>query len=132
MMNNTTAIIDIEAAYVKIGEHDVDFLKEVLKDLLDEIDDALQTTPALISEVNFGKIKNTFHRIKGSASMLCCENIRACCAALQQAGEQGTLVLQTNDGARITHQQNLIVELYNSFIAHTDVLKSYLQGQSLI
>ncbi len=122
-------IMDIEAAYLKIGEHDVDFLKEVLKDLIDELDGALESAPTFIASGDFSQIKVIFHRIKGSAAMLCCENIRSCCTQLQQIGESG--MAATSPEEALLHQGNSM-SLFQAFVSHTDILKSNLREAGLV
>jgi len=48
-------------------------------------------TERAIEEKNFSNIMNAAHRIKGSASYLCCEHLRHVSLLLQEKGHNGTL-----------------------------------------
>ena len=125
-------IFDIEAAYVKISdgcEPDISFLKEVLVDYLNEINIALQRTSNFILSRDFVQIKNTFHQIKGSSAMLCCEYTRACCMQLQYLGEEG---MQSGDEVRKTELLQMISNYFQQFMQLIEQLRGVLEINSLL
>eukprot|EP00604_Paraphysomonas_vestita_P003591 CAMPEP_0174823734 /NCGR_PEP_ID=MMETSP1107-20130205/27243_1 /TAXON_ID=36770 /ORGANISM="Paraphysomonas vestita, Strain GFlagA" /LENGTH=113 /DNA_ID=CAMNT_0016047527 /DNA_START=255 /DNA_END=596 /DNA_ORIENTATION=- len=69
---------------------EIDFLEEVLQDLLDEAKTAEDDIKAGIDSKDFDKIMKAAHRIKGSATYLGCEALRITAYAIQQLGHDGT------------------------------------------
>ena len=82
------AIINWDEALNQVGG-DTEFLEEVLNDLLAESDTALQDIGAGVAAKNFDAIMKAAHRIKGSASYLCCEKLRDVSFQLQNMGHSG-------------------------------------------
>ena len=68
---------------------DQDFLNEVLADLLIESATAEVELQAAINAKNFDGIMKAAHRIKGSASYLCCDQLRDTSFTLQNMGHAG-------------------------------------------
>ncbi len=81
--------IDWDQAMEQVGG-DREFLSEVLQDLLNESQTAEEEISAGIKANNFDAISKAAHRIKGSASYLCCEPLRIASLHLQEAGHSGT------------------------------------------
>ena len=82
-------IIDWEEAMTQVGG-DEEFLNEVLQDLLTESATAEQEIGDAIGTSDFSGVMKAAHRIKGSASYLCCEALRDISLKLQDAGHEGT------------------------------------------
>ena len=77
--------IDWGKAMEQVGE-DVEFLEEVLQDLLTEAQTSEEEIAEGIVAQNFEGISKAAHRIKGSASYLHCENLRVVSLELQECG----------------------------------------------
>lgn len=82
-------VIDWDEAMEQVGG-DLEFLNEVLQDLLTESDSAQQEIADAIEAKDFDAIMKAAHRIKGSASYLCCEALKDISLRLQDAGRAGT------------------------------------------
>jgi HPt (histidine-containing phosphotransfer) domain-containing protein len=103
--------INWEEALNQVGG-DEEFLDEVLSDLLNESDTAETDIGKALAEKNFDGVMKAAHRIKGSASYLCCEKLRDVSFQLQNLGHSG---IGLADEAAI---ENLFVEiskLYDTF-----------------
>lgn len=68
---------------------DRDFLEEVLQDLMNEAETARSEIAQGIKDNDFSTISKAAHRIKGSASYLCCENVRSVSYTMQELGQAG-------------------------------------------
>jgi HPt (histidine-containing phosphotransfer) domain-containing protein len=82
-------VIDWDEAMNQVGG-DVDFLNEVLQDLLQESDTAEEEIGNAINDNDFSSIQKAAHRIKGSASYLCCDALKESALSLQDLGNAGT------------------------------------------
>jgi HPt (histidine-containing phosphotransfer) domain-containing protein len=82
-------IIDWDEAMVQVGG-DRDFLNEVLQDLLAESETAENEIGEAIKTSDFSGVMKAAHRIKGSASYLCCDALKDVSLKLQDAGHDGT------------------------------------------
>lgn len=80
--------VDWTEAMNQVGG-DVEFLREVLQDLLDEADTAEEDIKAGIEKKDYEKIMKAAHRIKGSATYLGCEAMRLSSYHLQLLGHDG-------------------------------------------
>ena len=85
---NMAAIINWEGALEQVAG-DEEFLNEVLADLLTESDTAEADLASSISSKNLDGVMKAAHRIKGSASYLCCDRLRDISLALQDLGHTG-------------------------------------------
>eukprot|EP01038_Epipyxis_sp_PR26KG_P006952 gene6952-9507_t len=81
--------IDWDEAMNQVGG-DRDFLDEVLADLVKESREANEEMEKAVQDGDFNGIMKAAHRIKGSASYLCCEALRDVSLRLQNAGHDGT------------------------------------------
>lgn len=84
----TDLTIDWTEAMEQVGG-DEEFLKEVLQDLLKEADAAEIEMLEAIKKENFDEIMRSSHRIKGSASYLCCNALKEISQQLQFLGREG-------------------------------------------
>lgn len=87
-MPKDTEIIDWAEAMNQVGG-DRDFLDEVLRDLLQESDEAETEMESAVKAEDYGAIKRAAHRIKGSAAYLCCYALRDISLTLQDLGHEG-------------------------------------------
>mmetsp|Transcript_29566 Transcript_29566/g.64845 ORF Transcript_29566/g.64845 Transcript_29566/m.64845 type:complete len:115 (+) Transcript_29566:59-403(+) len=69
---------------------DKEFLKEVLDDLVTELETAKEEISAAIKRKDFESIMKSAHRVKGSASYLACHPLKDCAFKLQQMGHNGS------------------------------------------
>jgi HPt (histidine-containing phosphotransfer) domain-containing protein len=67
-------------------DSDIDFLNEVIGDLLNEAQTSQEEMEAGIAKSDYSAVSKAAHRVKGSASYLCCENLRKISLALQDLG----------------------------------------------
>lgn len=81
-------IIDWDAAFEQCGG-DRDFLLEILGDLLKEAEAATNEIADGIENGNFGDVRKSAHRIKGSASYLHADALQNISLQLQEAGYAG-------------------------------------------
>jgi HPt (histidine-containing phosphotransfer) domain-containing protein len=86
----TEELVNWEEALNQVGG-ERDFLREVLGDLETECDSAIEEIKNGIKGKNFEDIRKAAHRIKGSASYLCCNRLREIALKLQEAGHTGEL-----------------------------------------
>jgi HPt (histidine-containing phosphotransfer) domain-containing protein len=82
---------------IKQVDGDLEFLDEVLQDLIDEAITAVEDIEAGITSKEFEKIMKAAHRIKGSATYLGCEAIRISSFKIQQLGHDGISQPDSND-----------------------------------
>lgn len=82
-----TKTIDWDEAMNQVGG-DRDFLDEVLQDLLNEAATADDEIGAGIARGDYEAIEKAAHRIKGSASYLCCDKLKDISLELQDAGRK--------------------------------------------
>lgn len=102
-------IINWEQAMEQVGG-DREFLDEVLQDLLAEARTAEEEISTAIEDRDFSQIMKAAHRIKGSASYLCCDALKQSSFKLQEAGHAGT---QSNDNEE--YLINQIKDLFDEF-----------------
>lgn len=99
---------------------DRDFLEEVLGDLMTEAETADQEISAVIEGPNvtsedFLTVKKAAHRIKGSASYLCCEDLRSISEDMQVLGDRGATKAD-DDHAATLREIKVKFALYRSYI----------------
>ena len=108
-------IIDWDEAMVQVGG-DREFLNEVLQDLLAESRTAEEEIGEAIKTSDFSGVMKAAHRIKGSASYLCCEALRDISLKLQDAGHDGTTSPKD--------PEQLLVQIYLLFEHFVECLKA--------
>lgn len=81
-------VINWIEAMAQVG-HDRDFLDEVLVDLITESDAAVGSIREGIDKEDYDGVMQAAHRIKGSASYLCCDALKEVSLTLQNLGQQG-------------------------------------------
>ena len=81
-------VINWEGALEQVAG-DEEFLNEVLKDLRTEADTAETDLTTAIESKNLDAVMKAAHRIKGSASYLCCDQLRDISFTLQNLGHSG-------------------------------------------
>mmetsp|Transcript_33283 Transcript_33283/g.48167 ORF Transcript_33283/g.48167 Transcript_33283/m.48167 type:complete len:126 (+) Transcript_33283:58-435(+) len=111
-------IIKWQEALEQTG-NDAEFLKEVLDDLILEADEAQEAMAGCISIGNFEGIKTAAHKIKGSASYLCCEALREVSLLLQDLGHAG---MNAQESAQ-KQLMNTVIEKFNLYKKHLIDLK---------
>eukprot|EP01036_Dinobryon_divergens_P033849 gene33850-43735_t len=116
-------VINWELALEQTGG-DVEFLQEVLTDLIAEADEAEESMRSAIttSGIAYTTLKQAAHKIKGSASYLCCEQLREVSLHLQDLGHAG-------ESNKLTvEQQRLIVHKFNIYVQCLTVLKKAIEA----
>jgi len=78
-------VIDWDEAMNQVGG-DKEFLNEVLGDLIQESETAQEEIEAAILVRDYGGVMKAAHRIKGSASYLCCDYLKEVSLILQDQG----------------------------------------------
>lgn len=78
----------------------MEFLTEVLHDLLDEAETAKTDIKQGLKVCNFDDIMKAAHRLKGSAAYLGCEAMRDSMMTIQHESKKG--ITMTNEGERET------------------------------
>jgi len=106
-----SAVINWESALEQVGG-DEEFLNEVLGDLLTESDTAETDLKNAIETKNFDSVMKAAHRIKGSASYLCCEQLRETSFQLQNMGHEGLTLTDANAQGELFNQ---IIIVYQTF-----------------
>ena len=115
-------VINWEEAMNQVGG-DREFLDEVLQDLLAEAGTAEDEISSAIRNRDFSQIMKAAHRIKGSASYLCCEALKEASFKLQEAGHAGT---QAN--ANESQLLQKIEDLFDDFEVCLRELRSEIRG----
>jgi HPt (histidine-containing phosphotransfer) domain-containing protein len=115
-------VIDWEEAMAQVGG-DKEFLNEVLQDLLTESKTAEEEIGEAIKISDFSGVMKAAHRIKGSASYLCCEALRDISLKLQDAGHEGTT--SPKDPAQLLEQ---IKGLFAQFCECLTTLREEIQN----
>jgi HPt (histidine-containing phosphotransfer) domain-containing protein len=87
--SSISQVVNWEEVLNQVGG-DTAFLFEVLDDLLTEAETAQTEIEEGIRDAQFDKIMKSAHRIKGSASYMCCEALKSVAYDLQYAGLAGT------------------------------------------
>ena len=106
-----SAVINWDSALEQVGG-DEEFLNEVLGDLLTESDTAETDLKNAIETTNFDSVMKAAHRIKGSASYLCCEQLRETSFQLQNMGHSGINLTDSNAQHELLNQ---IIIIYETF-----------------
>lgn len=83
------AVIDWDLAMDQVGG-DKDFLNEIIEDLLKETDEAEIAISSAIEDKNIIKVQREAHKVKGSASYLCCYQLQEISNKLQHFGKVST------------------------------------------
>ena len=117
-------IIDWDEAMVQVGG-DREFLNEVLQDLLAESRTAEEEIGEAIKTSDFSGVMKAAHRIKGSASYLCCEALRDISLKLQDAGHDGTT--SPKDPEQLLIQIDL---LFDHFVECLKALRTEIEEKS--
>lgn len=117
-------IIDWDEAMVQVGG-DREFLNEVLQDLLAESRTAEEEIGEAIKISDFSGVMKAAHRIKGSASYLCCEALRDISLKLQDAGHDGTT--SPKDPEQLIAQINV---LFEHFVECLKALRTEIEEKS--
>ena len=117
-------IIDWDEAMVQVGG-DREFLNEVLQDLLAESRPAEEEIGEAIKTSDFSGVMKAAHRIKGSASYLCCEALRDISLKLQDAGHDGTT--SPKDPEQLLIQIDL---LFDHFVECLKALRTEIEEKS--
>ena len=117
-------IIDWDEAMVQAGG-DREFLNEVLQDLLAESRTAEEEIGEAIKISDFSGVMKAAHRIKGSASYLCCEALRDISLKLQDAGHDGTT--SPKDPEQLIAQINV---LFEHFVECLKALRTEIEEKS--
>ena len=117
-------IIDWDEAMVQVGG-DREFLNEVLQDLLAESRTAEEEIGEAIKTSDFSGVMKAAHRIKGSASYLCCEALRDISLKLQDAGHDGTT--SPKDPEQLLVQIDL---LFEHFVECLKALRTEIEEKS--
>jgi HPt (histidine-containing phosphotransfer) domain-containing protein len=89
-------VIDWDEALNQVGG-DMEFLNEVIQDLLNEAAGAREDIAAAIDAGDFDGVMKAAHRIKGSASYLCCDALRETSKDLQDAGHEAKSMSRIRD-----------------------------------
>ena len=117
-------VIDWEYAESQTGG-DLSFLEEVLNDLLQE---AAQTEVELqngIKARDFELVRNTAHRIKGSASYLACDALKNVSLDLQNLGKSGlSCASPSEENATWTEIRSRFVEYQNALVDLTNTVRA--------
>jgi HPt (histidine-containing phosphotransfer) domain-containing protein len=77
---------------------DLEFLDEVLQDLIDEANTAVDDIEAGIASKEFERIMKAAHRIKGSATYLGCAAMKMSAFKIQQLGHDGISQSDSDNG----------------------------------
>lgn len=85
--DSAPTLVEWDAVLASVGG-DEDFLAEVLGDLITEAAGVCEEIEAGFASADIAVITKAAHRIKGSASYLCCVALRDAAQALQYAGQQ--------------------------------------------
>ena len=115
-----SAVINWESALEQVGG-DEEFLNEVLGDLLTESDTAETDLKNAIETKNFDSVMKAAHRIKGSASYLCCEQLRETSFQLQNMGHEGLTLTDANAQGELFNQ---IIIVYQTFQENLAALRA--------
>ena len=103
---------------------DEEFLNEVLSDLLTESDTAEADIAAAIEAKNFDAVMKAAHRIKGSASYLCCDQLRDISSKLQNLGHSG---IGITDTAAVDALLVTVTESFDTFKNNLSVLRTEIK-----
>jgi HPt (histidine-containing phosphotransfer) domain-containing protein len=105
-------IIDWDEAMNQVGG-DREFLSEVLGDLLQESNTAEEEIYHGIQNQDFTAVMKAAHRIKGSASYLCCEQLRWYSWKLQDVGQAAS----QNPSLQLRQEIDQLYASYRSSLA---------------
>ncbi len=89
---------------------DRDFLDEVLQDLLNEAETAEKEISDAIHSEDFLGVMRAAHRIKGSASYLCCDALKQVSLELQDKGHAGSVA--GSDGVKILREIKTLFTIF--------------------
>jgi FOG: HPt domain len=95
---------------------DREFLDEVIQDLLNEATAAEREIGDAIRARDYATVMKAAHRVKGSASYLCCDELMKVSKELQDAGHDAT-----KPGAKDLHEP--IEDLFRDYKKALDELK---------
>jgi HPt (histidine-containing phosphotransfer) domain-containing protein len=99
---------------------DLEFLTEVLQDLLDEAETAKNDIQSGLTKKDFDEIMKAAHRLKGSAAYLGCEAMRDSMMTVQLEAKKG--ITMTDDAEKDVLHAFLQAE-YEKFLVALTTLK---------
>lgn len=114
MPKDSEIIIDWAEAMNQVGG-DRDFLDEVLRDLLNESDEAEREMETAIKAEDYGTVRRAAHRIKGSAAYLCCNALRDVSMTLQDLGHEGESKGESKDDSKASDNDLLMDHIRKNF-----------------
>lgn len=104
---------------------DLEFLTEVLQDLLDEAETAKNDIEAGLQSRNFDDVMKAAHRLKGSAAYLGCEAMRDCMMTVQHEAKKG--ITMTNEADK-NQLHSFLQNEYEKFLVALSKLKEEVEG----
>jgi HPt (histidine-containing phosphotransfer) domain-containing protein len=105
IVSSDLLVINWEQAMSQVSD-DIDFLKEVLSDLIDESMTAKSELIVNIEKKHFENVMKAAHRIKGSASYLCVDRMREISLHMQMYGHAGK-EMEQDEASIAKHAANL-------------------------
>ena len=119
----TLKVIDWDEAIATAGDN-MDFLKELISDLLNEARTAEDEIGEAIKASNYTAIMRAAHRIGGTCSYFCCEATLDVCHKLKTAGHDGMKGPEDPAALRATFDQ-----LYIKFVDCLSVLREQIAAK---
>jgi HPt (histidine-containing phosphotransfer) domain-containing protein len=113
-------VIDWDAAMATAGDN-VDFLKELIADLLNEARTAEEEIGEAIKEKNYTVIMRAAHKFGGTCSYFCCECTLDICQKFKTAGHDGMKGSDTPEDLRKKFD-----ELFIQFVNCLNVLREQI------
>lgn len=116
-------VIDWDEATATAGDN-IDFLKELISDLLNEARTAEDEIGEAIKASNYTAIMRAAHRIGGTCSYFCCEATLDICHKLKTAGHDG--MKGPEDPAALRAQFD---QLFKQFVDCLNVLREQIAAK---
>lgn len=116
-------IVDWEEALAMAG-NDLEFLRELVSDLLNEARAAEEEIGEAIRNSNYTVIMRAAHRIGGTCSYFCCEETLDICQKLKTTGHDGMQGLQSTQALRAEFDM-----LYIKFVECLNTLRARIAAR---
>lgn len=102
---------------LEMVEQDEDFLREIFSDFFEEAREAREKMRGSLPNSSWENVRQASHRVKGSSSYLCCEQLAHCCARLQEMSEKAM-----NGPDDIASIRSSIEELFEEYCTCIDLV----------
>lgn len=130
MFSNQKKVVDWEKIYYNYGNDDIPFLIEIFIDLQNEIEMEIKELKKEINFVNYKKIQNISHKIKGTLSNFYCEETCDIMCEINDLSKEGISYqsIQKYEGVKYSNEKiHQIICLFFDFCEKFEYVKKEIE-----